>query len=338
MPRDEIVATFERYAATYALPVRYGVQVTAVEPLAGPARLRVRTEGGDFEAVNVVVATGLFQRPKLPAFAAGLPSSVLQLHSESYRNPAALPPGAVLMVGSGQSGCQIAEELYKSGRQVYHAIGSTGRGPRRYRGKDIFEWLELTGFLDRTPDKLPSPRARFTANPHVSGAHGGHDLNLHQFARDGVTVLGHVRGSDDGLLFFAPDHRESLAKSDGFTNTLLDMIDGFVARSGIDAPGERPTEMTDGYDAPVITELDLARAGVTTLIWAAGYDFDFDLVKLPVTDEYGFPVQQRGVTGYPGLYFVGLPWLHTQKSGLLSGVGDDAEYIAAQIVNGRERS
>lgn len=331
MPRDEVVATFDRYPTSHGLPVRYGVSVAAVTPLDGRPGYQVVTEEGVLEARNVVVATGMFQRPKLPAFAASLPASLLQLHSEQYRNPALLPPGAVLVVGSGQSGCQIAEELYQSGRRVFISIGSTGRGPRSYRGKDIFRWLLLTGYLDRTPDKLPSPKARFTANPHVSGARGGHDLNLHQFARDGVTLLGHLEGSSNGVLGFAPDHRDSLAKSDGFANMLMDAIDGLVARTGLDAPGERPPVLRDGYDAEVVSELDLARSGVTTLIWAAGYDFDFDLVKLPVTDEYGFPIQQRCVTAYPGLYFVGLPWLHTQKSGLLIGIREDAVYIAEHI-------
>ncbi|MCB0236161.1 MAG: FAD-dependent oxidoreductase [Anaerolineae bacterium] len=334
MPRDEIVATFDRYTATHGLPLRCGVTVTAVCPLENRPGYRVETQDGEMEALNVVVATGLFQRPKIPAFAASLPAGVLQLHSEQYRNPLPLPPGAVLVVGSGQSGCQIAEELYQSGRRVYMSIGSTGRGPRTYRGKDIFRWLKIIGYLDRTPDKLPSPRARFSGNPHVSGARGGHDLNLHQFARAGVTLLGHVQGSFDGTLSFAPDHKDSLTKSDAFAAMLLDAIDGYVAKTGLDAPGERPPVLRDGYDADAVTELDLARAGVTTLIWAAGYDFDFDLVKLPVTDEYGFPLQQRGVTAYPGLYFVGLPWLHTQQSGLLMGVSDDAALIASQIVNG----
>jgi putative flavoprotein involved in K+ transport len=338
MPRDEIVVTFESYVARYGLPVRFDATVTGVEPLPDRPGYGVRTPAGDFQARNVVMATGLYQRAKVPPFAANLPGSVLQLHSEQYRNPAALPPGAVLVAGSGQSGCQIAEELQQAGRRVFFSIGSAGRAPRLYRGRDIFMWLHLTGFLRRTPDMLPSPKARFTANPHVSGARGGHDLNLHQFARDGVTLLGHARGSQDGTLSLAPDRNESLAKSDGFTGTLLDMIDGYIARNGLDAPGERPPVLRDGYVGEEITELNLAQAGVTSLIWAAGYDFDFNLVELPssasgagLVDGDGFPVQQRGVTAYPGLYFVGLPWLHTQQSGILLGVGDDARHIADHI-------
>ena len=336
MPRDEILGVFERYAAGHELPVRFGVDVTAVEPLAGRPGYLVRTVGADrvgsdFEAQNVVVATGMYQRPKIPAFSSGLPTDVLQLHSGQYRNPASLPPGAVMVVGSGQSGCQIAEELYKSGRRVYHSIGSAGRAPRRYRGKDTYEWLVLAGFFDRTPDMLPSPKARFAPDPHLSGAGGGHTLNLHRFARDGVTLLGHLRGVTDGRLDVAPDLHESLSKADQFEAQLVKLIDGYIAKNGLDAPEERLPELRDGFDQAVITELDVRTAGITTVIWAAGYRFDFSWVKLPVCDEDGYPVQERGVTRYPGLYFVGLPWLHTRKSGLLLGVGEDAEYIAGRI-------
>lgn len=331
MPRDAIVATFEDYAASNALPVLYGVDVTSVEPLAGWPGYLVRTQATEFEAQNVVVATGLFQRAKIPAFAAGLPSHVEQLPSEGYRNPAGLPPGAVLVVGSGQSGCQIAEELSKSGRRVFLSVGTCGRAPRRYRGKDIFDWLELIRFLDRTPEMLPSPKARFAPNPHVSGAGGGHDLNLHQFARDGIRLLGHLRGATDQRITLAPDLHDSLAKADQFETQLLGMIDGAIARSGIDAPHEERPVLRYGYDQQQISELELEAAGISSLIWAAGYSFDFGLVKLPVTDDDGFPLQQRGVTEYPGLYFVGMPYLHTQKSGLLVGVGEDAAHIAGHI-------
>ena len=209
--------------------------------------------------------------------------------------------------------------------------GGAGRAPRRYRGKDTYEWLTLAGFFDRTPDMLPSPKARFAANPHVSGAGGGHDLNLHQFARDGVTLLGHLTGASDGRLSLAPDLHESLTKSDQFEARVLGLIDSHIARAGLDAPPARLPARSDGYDQPIIPELDVRTSGITTVIWAAGYSFDFGLVKLPVTDADGFPLQQRGVTAYSGLYFVGMPWLHTQKSGLLLGVGDDAAFIAGHI-------
>lgn len=331
MPRTEIIARFERYVADNSLPVMYGVDVSAVEPMTDRPGYAVRTAVDVIKARNVVVATGLYQRAKIPSFAAGLSPEVGQLHSEEYRNPAALPPGAVLVVGSGQSGCQIAEELRTAGRDVYLSIGGAGRAPRRYRGRDTYEWLTLAGFFDRTPDKLPSPKARFAPNPHVSGAGGGHNLNLHQFARDGITLLGHLIGAADGRIGLAGDLYESLAKSDQFEVMALDIIDGYIARQGLDAPEGRPAILSDGYDQPIVTALDVRAAGITSVVWAAGYAFDFSLVKLPVTDADGFPVQQRGATAYPGLYFVGLPWLHTYKSGLLLGVGEDARYVAGQI-------
>ncbi len=178
---------------------------------------------------------------------------------------------------------------------------------------------------------LPSPRARFAANPHVSGAGGGHDLNLHQFARDGIVLLGHLCGAEDGKLGLAPDLHDGLAKADQFETQALGLIDGYIARSGLDSPQEGRVVLRDGYDQPVITELDVRAAGITSVIWAAGYEFNFSLVKLPVTDGDGFPVQQGGVAIYPGLYFVGLPWLPAQKSGQLLGVSDNAEYIAGRI-------
>jgi putative flavoprotein involved in K+ transport len=336
MKREEIVAAFEQYILRFHLPVQYGVKVSAVEPITGGSGYRVSTDVAALDARNVVIATGLFQRPKIPAFSADLPAHITQLHSGRYRNPQALPPGAVLVVGSGQSGCQIAEELYLSGRQVYLCVGSAGRVPRRYRGKDVYEWLNLSGFLDRTVDKLPSPKARFAANPHLSGRDGGRSLNLHQFARDGVVLLGRIQSGGEGRIWLAPDLKENLARSDKFEAEIVKMIDGLLLQTGMDAPLESLPVMRDGYEAEEIGDLDLLSVGITTIIWAMGYRFDFDMVRLPIFDGDGYPVQKRGVTDYAGLFFMGLPWLYKQKSGLLLGVGEDAEYIAEKIA-GRER-
>ena len=194
LPKEEIVAYFERYIEKYDLPVRFKTSVLEVAPMDGGS-YQVKTEAGMVQARNVVIATGSFQKPKIPAFASNLPTDILQLHSGFYRNPAQLPDGAVLVVGAGQSGLQIAEELYQSGRKVYLSVGFAPRAPRRYRGRDVFAWLVDVGFFEQTPDKLPSPKARFGANPQLSGKNGGHSLNLHQFARDGVTLLGHIAGA-----------------------------------------------------------------------------------------------------------------------------------------------
>lgn len=330
MPRAEVVSYLERYAAGFNAPVRFGVTATAVE--SSVVGLRVQTDHGEYQAANVVIATGLFQQPKIPPSSANLPGRVLQLHSGEYRDPQGLPPGAVLVVGSGQSGCQIAEELYQSGRKVYLCVGgSGGRAPRRYRGKDILWWLVQTGFFNRTVDQLPSPKAKFAANPQISGKAGGHTLNLHKFAREGVTLLGRFTDAQDGMVYLAPDLHEKLEKIDKFELDLIKGIDEFIARNGYDIPQESLPRDRDGFDTPIITELDVNAAGISSIIWAGGYKFDFDWIRLPVLDDDGYPIQQRGVSAVPGLYFLGLHWLHTPKSGLFLGVGEDAGYIASYV-------
>jgi len=331
MRKVEIVSRFEQYVEHFHLPVQYNVQVSSVLPDSSRSGYLVNTTDAAWKARNVVIATGMFQQHKRPAYSSDLSPEITQLNSGQYRNPRGLAPGSVLVVGSGQSGCQIAEELYQSGRKVYLCIGSTGRAPRRYRGKDIFEWLDASGYMHRTVAMLTDPRAKFAPNPHLSGRDGGHTLNLHQFARDGVVLLGRLLSAGEHTIRLAPDMKENLARVDKFESELLDMVDGYIARAGIDAPAERLPQLRDGYDQAEITELDLASAGITSIIWAIGYTFDFSLVKLPVLDQDGYPVTQRGATAYPGLYFVGMPWLRAQSSGALIGFGEDARYIASKI-------
>ena len=332
MRREELVAYLEKYIDNFDLPVQYNTMVTEVTPLEEGKGWLVKTNDRTFQAKNVVVATGQFQSPKVPEFSANIPESILQIHSGQYRNPSQLPDGAVLIVGSAQSGTQIAEELHQSGRTVYLCVGSAPRVPRRYRGRDIFEWLSLTGFTERTVDKLPSPKARFAGNPHLSGRDGGRTINLHVFARDGVRLLGRLVGAEDGKIKLAPDLRESLAKSDRAEADITAMIDQYIEKNAIDAPAETLPKHQDGYALDEITELDLKASNINTIIWAGGYNFDYSFVKVPVTDGDGYPIQQRGVTGYPGLYFIGMSWLYKHKSPLLLGVGEDADYIASHIM------
>lgn len=335
MARDEIAAHLEAYAGRFQLPVRYNTTVTRIEPGLAETGYVVQTDHGVLEARNVVIATGLFQRPRRPTVGQEWPEDIVQLHSSQYRNPQALPEGAGLVIGTAQSGCQIADELRRAGRRVYLSTSSAGRVPRRYRGRDCYAWLELTGFLSRTPDQLPASRARFAGNPHVSGFGGGRTLNLHQFARDGTVLLGRLEGAQGAKVRFAADLHENLRRADQFEANLTSMIDAYIDRQGLGAPEERLPELRDGFAAPEVTELDLRSAGIGTVIWATGYGFDFDLVRWAEFDADGYPVQTRGVSSSPGLYFVGLPWLHTQKSGLLIGVGEDAAHIAAQISKAR---
>ena len=329
MPRDEVVAYFEAYIERFKLPVRYGIRVKSVEPM--EAGYLVSTDKGEFVAANVVIATGLHQQPKIPLFSTNLPAEIHQLHSNGYRNPEALPAGAVLVVGSAQSGCQIAEELYQNGRKVYLSVSSSPRLPRRYRGKDITWWLGHVGFFDKTVDQLPSPKAKFASSAHSTGKDGGHTINLHQFMRDGVVLLGHIQSIQGYRIALAPDMKENLVKADKFEVDFIKQIDEYIESNWVEAPIENLPELRDGYNAREFLALDLESAGISTVIWATGYKFDFSLVKMPVFDEDGYPLQKHGVTEFPGLYFIGLPFLPTIKSGLLAGVGEVAEYVAAHI-------
>lgn len=331
LEKAEIVAYFERYIEKFNLPVRFKTSVLEVAPLENENGYQVKTSSGMYQAKNVVVATGSFQKPKIPAFNTDIPAGITQLHSGQYRNPNQLPEGAVLVVGSAQSGMQIAEELYQSGRTVYLSTGFAPRIPRRYRDRDIVSWLMDTGFFDQPVEKLPSPKARFIGNPQVSGKDGGHSLNLHQFVRDGVKLLGHISGVLDGRVMFKPDLKENLAKTDKAEKDIIAMIDRFIETNNINVPHETVPDLQDGYTIEMITELDLKSADINTIIWAMGYTFDYSLVKLPVADEDGFPIQKRGVTQYPGLYFVGMHWLSTRKSALLLGVNEDVKSIIADM-------
>ncbi|HLG40719.1 MAG TPA: NAD(P)/FAD-dependent oxidoreductase [Chitinophagaceae bacterium] len=330
MPRDAVIEFFEEYIKSFKLPVKYKTQAVSVTA-AGRLGYHIQTNADTYHSKNVVVATGFFQQPKIPGFATNISAGIHQLHSSSYRNPASIPDGAVLIVGSGQAGCQIAEELYLSGRKVFLSVGTAGRAPRRYRGKDIIEWLELVGFFDLTPDQLPPGMGKFDGIPHVSGTKGGHTLNLHQFARDGVTLLGHLRDADNKKLLFAPDLHKSLEIVDQFEMNVTNVIDEYIKTNGLNAPDEKLPQLRDGYNQPIVESLDMIKEDIRTIIWAVGYAFDYSFVKLPVFDKDGFPVQSNGATNYPGLYFVGLPWMPSEKSGFLVGVAESARQIAHSI-------
>ena len=333
LPKTEIIAYFEKYLEKFNLPVRFNTTVTEVGPLEDGKGYLVKTDEKTYQAKNVVMATGSFQKPKVPAFSANIPAGILQLHSGHYRNIDGLPDGAVLVVGSGQSALQIAEELYQNGQTVYLCTGTAPRCPRRYRGRDMFAWFVDSGFFDQTADKLPSPKSRFAGNPQLTGRNGGHSLNLHQFVRDGVTLFGHMAGAQDGKVLFAPDLKENLAKVDQAEKNLVALVDKYIDVNGIDAPQEMLPDLQDGYSVEVTTELDLKAAHIKTVIWGIGYSFDYSLVKLPVTDNDGFPLQRDGTTQYPGLYFVGMNWLRKRKSAILLGVSEDVECIIADITS-----
>ena len=330
--REDVLGFIESYAAFIRAPLRCGLVATALRPKPGSTRLIVETQGNFFEAKNVVIATGPFQVPVVPLPIAGV---ALHLHSSRYRNPQQLPPGAVLVIGSGNSGVQIAEELCSAGRRVYLSVSKHRRIPRRYRGKDYSWWYLALGDGETTVDQQPNAQpARL-----ITGVRGGHDVDLRRLAGDGVVLLGRILDGRGGKLTIARDLGENLARGDASFIDFTQQADEHAARQGLDIPfsDERaqvalnPVEVAD----PILT-LDLAAAGISTIIWANGFRYDFNWIYLPIfangTQSSGrVPLHKRGITRVPGVYFLGLPWLHKLKSAFLNGVGEDAEHLAEQI-------
>ena len=336
MTRDEINARVAGYAERIAAPVSRNADVRRVAARDGGG-FDLETTQGDLVADEVVIATGSFHKPRIPPFASLLPARIEQLHSQDYRNERTLPPGSVLVVGTAQSGCQIAEELSAAGRRIYLSVGSAWQAPRRYRGRDIFGWLALLasrgadyGVPFPTADKLPDRRMRSVANPQLSGHRGGHDINLRQMALDGMVLLGRIERVEGERLTLAPGLSASLARTDaGFDERFRPLIDKLIDAAGIEAPPDDRQPLT--YEPPEFSSLNLDEVGISTVIWATGYDFDYGWIDLPILDEYGFPRQRRGVSEVPGLYFIGLLWQHTQASSTLIGPRLDAPHLIEQM-------
>lgn len=330
MSREEIAAYFDAYVSRYQLPVKYGVEVLTVEPV--QSSYRIETHQQAYQAANVVIAVGFYQHPRFPSFQKNCARHIHQIHSSQYKNPQALPDGPVLVVGSAQSGSQIAEELNESGRKVYLSVSETGRFPRRYRGVDAAVWMEKMGYFNRTVDQLPSSQARFAASAHGTGKNGGHTINMHQFAKDGIVLLGRLGDIQQDRVYIEPGLHDSLRKADQFELEFIREVDQYIEENGLDVSEETLPHLEDGFLLEEVTELDMQSAGIRNIIWATGYSCDFSWVKCPVCDADGLPVHERGVTWYPGLYFIGMPFLHSGKSGLLYGAAEDAAYIANAIV------
>jgi putative flavoprotein involved in K+ transport len=330
MGRDEIVRYVTDYAARCSAPVREGVAVHALEA-GSDGGFRLSTSSGEMLAEQVVVATGAYHSPLIPKSAAGLPASLVSLHSSNYRNPAALPEGEVLVVGSGQSGCQIAEDLHLAGRKVHLAVGNAPRCARRYRGKDVVEWLDAMGYYDIPIEQHPNrEQVRDKTNHYVTGRDGGRDIDLRRFAREGMKLYGPFDAADGARVRFTQGLRAHLDGADEVYRSINRTIDAYIEKARISAPRDATYVPVWEPDAETL-ELDLTASNVTSVIWSIGFRSEFSWVKLPVFDERGYPVHTRGVTSIPGLYFVGLPWLHTWGSGRFSGVGRDAAHLAAQI-------
>ena len=326
LPRDEIVSHLESWAGSFRAPVRGGHEVIGLEKEDGGFKLRLA--GGSLEARTVVVASGAYQRAHRPHGADQLDPALTQILADDYRHPDMLPPGAVLVVGSGQTGCQLAEELHGAGRKVYIACGRAPWAPRRFGGHDLVWWVVRSGFWDRTVRDLPSPAGRLIANILATGHGGGHDLHLRTLQALGVEMLGHFAGAEDGKFRFADDLAASADFGDARLADLWKYIEAYCARTGTPPPDfvpPAPLRLTTR------TELDWRKEGIESVIWTSGYRPDYGWVHVPVFDEMGFPIQDEGATEVPGLYFVGVHFLRKLQSSLLYGVGEDAALIADHI-------
>jgi putative flavoprotein involved in K+ transport len=332
VPKEGVADYFAAYAKRLEAPIRCGVEVLRVQRRAGQPGFRVETSGGVIEADQVVAATGPFQVPLMPSLVpqrAGL----MQIHSAYYRNPAQLPEGAVLVVGAGSSGVQIADELVRDGRKVYLSVGAHDRPPRSYRGRDFVWWLGVLNKWDAeaTPGKEHTTIA-------VSGAYGGHTIDFRQLAARGIVLVGRTDACEGGTMRFGDSLATDIERGDANYLSVLDEADAFLARNGMSLPEEpearRFLPMPSCVSDPV-RSLDLKRAGIAAIVWATGYSADYGWLKVNALDDNGRPRHQRGVSSEPGVYFLGLPWQTRRGSSFIWGVWYDAKYIVDHIVKQR---
>lgn len=329
--REAVIELFRGYARRIDAPLRLGTEVTGLEVANGG--FLVHSTGASFAAHRVVLATGPYQVPRLPESSAGFPRTLRQLHSNAYRNPGQLPDGAVLVVGTGQSGTQIASELLAAGRRVHLAVSSCAGAPRSYRGRNLYWWLmqvllrgpEL-GMKVPEVDDLPTPAARFGCHEHLF------DDSPRALAARGAVLHGKVLGVDGSTVRFGDDVAEKVAFAEAdFDVHLRPMFDAFAEATGLDLPQDPPVAGR-GPVPEGEAGLDLEAEGIAAVVWATGYRLDFSWLGLPILDEWGYPRHRRGVTVQPGLYAIGLPWLHTEPSSVIPGVGPDAAHLVERMV------
>jgi putative flavoprotein involved in K+ transport len=330
MKKDEIVAYLDGFIAMLDAPVLEHTEVKRVRQQPD-GRYAVATSNGDWTADHVVAASGGYHTPIVPRMAERLPAGIVQLQSSQYRNPQALPDGAVLVVGSGQSGAQIAEDLHLAGRKVYLAVGEAPRCARFYRGRDVVDWLADMRYYEMPVEQHPLREGvRDNTNHYVTGRDGGRDIDLRRFALEGMELVGRLEDLRDGCLQFAPNLGANLDSADDTYNRINASVDAFIDRHGIDAPPGEPYRPL-WHPQHERTSIDLAASGIASVVWCIGFTPDFSWLDAPVFNGRGYPAHTRGITPQAGLYFIGLPWLHTWGSGRFSGIARDAEYVVDAI-------
>jgi putative flavoprotein involved in K+ transport len=330
MVKDEIIAYVDRFVRKVAAPVYEHTTVTSLEKFKD--LFRIETSAGAVTANSVVIATSLYSEPATPRAAERLPEEIVQIHTADYRNPGQLPEGGVIVVGSGQSGCQIAEDLHLAGRKVHLVTGNAPRCARFYRGRDVVDWLADVGQYDITVEHDGMTKKKHDTNHYLTGRDGGRDIDLRKFALEGMKLYGRMETVSGGRMIFEPNLKANLDGADRVYNGINALIDRYIGEKAIDAPEGTPyTPMWEPEEE--ITELDLRAEGITSVVWATGFRPDWSFVGLPIFDGNAYPVHRRGVTAVDGIYVLGLPWLWTWGSGRFLAVGRDAEHVVGQLAD-----
>lgn len=332
---NAFVQSLEHYVAAHQLPVVEQARVLSVKKsdLSDCFEVTASQQGriGQYECRQLILASGAMNEKKILAFTGAISPALRQLHTSEYRQAAQLPDGAVLVVGGAQSGCQIAEDLADAGRTVYLSTSRVARIPRRYRGKDIMDWLTTLGFFDMQAEDVPDPAMRHLKTPQLTVADGGQrSISLQSLFRKGVSILGKLQNADGQTVFIEPNAPQHVAFADDFSRQVKGIIDGFIATNQLTAPAADLPDLNADC-ASTVTSLNLSEHGITSIIWTTGFRADFSYVNLPILDNDGHPKQQQGLAHIAGLYVLGLPWLRSRKSGILFGLKDDARFVADAV-------
>jgi putative flavoprotein involved in K+ transport len=335
----DFVRSLNQYVRKFELPVMENSRVTSLEKSnLFSARALQEAKEKKFDSKKVVIASGSQNKKIIPDFSKKITSSVRQLHASEYHNAGSLPAGAVLVVGSGQSGVQISEDLLDAGKKVYLSTSKVARLPRRYRGKDVVEWITLTGIWDVQTEAVPDPQMLTAKQPQISGVGlRGRTVSLQGLARKGAVILGKLEDADADGVHFKSNADEHIKFADAFSQQFKDLVDDYITKTQMNAA---PVEVdeddlpdTNADRASAITSLNFKNDNITSVIWATGFGGDFSYLRLPVFNPDGTIKHENGISAVDGLYVCGFPWLRKRKSGIVLGIDEDAKFISEKIRN-----